>query len=55
MNRILQSALAVSAGGIFLTLAETLLPRSKTRKAAKAAIGILFLELAAEQIIGIFR
>ena len=55
MNSILRSALAVSAGGIFLTLAETLLPKSKTRNAAKAAIGVLFLELLAEQIVGIFR
>lgn len=55
MNRVLESALAISAGGILLTVTEMLLPRSKTRSAAKTAIGILFFELLLEQIIGIFR
>ena len=55
MNRIFLSALAVSAGGMIMTMAEMLLPKSKIRGAAKAAIGVLFLELWAEQIACIFR
>jgi hypothetical protein len=45
----------IAAGGLVLTLLEALLPRSAARSAARAAIGLLFLELLATGIIGIFR
>jgi hypothetical protein len=45
----------LAAGGLVLTLAESLLPRSAARSAARAAIGLLFLELLACSVIGIFR
>ena len=54
MNALMRAAIAISAGGLFLTLSEMLLPRSKSRTAAKAAIGILFLELLADEIADIF-
>ena len=54
MSVFIQAAIAISAGGLFLTLSEMLLPRSKSRIAAKAAIGILFLELLAGKIADIF-
>ena len=55
MNRILTPSIVIAAGGMLLALIEMLLPLEGARDAAKAAIGILFLELLAEQIAGIFR
>ncbi|MBR0507581.1 MAG: hypothetical protein IJJ86_03135 [Clostridia bacterium] len=45
--------LTLAAAGVICTVAETLLPRSGTRSAAQAAIGVTFLALLAEQIAGI--
>lgn len=55
MNTIVRTALTLAAAGALLTLAEQLLPHSDVRKTAKAAIGLIFLATAAEQIAGIFR
>ncbi len=55
MNGVVRTALLVAAGGLVLTLAEALLPKTAVRTAARAAIGILFLELLASGIAGIFR
>ena len=41
--------------GLLLTLLETLLPRSGVRTAAKVALGLLFLDLLAEQILRIIH
>ena len=49
------AALAIAAGGLLLTLLETLLPRSGVRTAAKVALGLLFLDLLAEQILRIIH
>lgn len=54
-DRITEAALTVAAGGLLFALIESLLPRSGTRAAAKAAIGVLFLTLVALKIAGIFR
>jgi len=45
----------LAAYGLMLTLCEQALPRSGVKKASKAAIGLLFLQLLAEQIAGILR
>ena len=55
MNRLIQTVLMLAAYGLMLTLCEQVLPRSGVKKAAKAAIGLLFLQLLAEQIAGILR
>jgi len=49
-----ESAVAIAAAGVACAIAETLLPRSGTRTAAHAAIGLTFLALLAEKIAGIF-
>ena len=55
MSRIVSASLGIAAGGLVLSLIEALLPRSTVRTAAKAAIGLLFLELLVTGIVGIFR
>jgi hypothetical protein len=55
MDRIGKAVLLLSAFGFVLTLCEQALPRSGVRRASKAALGLLFLELLAEQIAGILR
>ncbi len=55
MNRLIQAVLMLAAYGLMLTLCEQALPRSGVKKASKAAIGLLFLQLLAEQIAGILR
>ena len=53
MNALFRCAVTIAAGGMTVTLAETLLPRSSVQKTARIAIGLLFLELLTQQIIGI--
>ena len=53
MNALIRSVCVIAAGGLVLSLAETLLPESGVKKTACVAIGLLFLELFAEQILGI--
>lgn len=53
MNRITAAVLTLAACGAILTLCDRILPGSGVRKAAKAAIGLLFLLMIAEQITGI--
>ncbi len=55
MSRIVSASLAIAAGGLVLSLIEALLPRAAVRTAARTAIGLLFLELLASGIVGIFR
>ena len=55
MSRIIRATLTVAAYGLVLTLCEQALPRSGIRKAARASIGLLFLQILAEQIAGILR
>ena len=55
MERIVRAMLTLSAYGLVLTLLEQALPRSGVLRSSKAAIGLLFLELLAEQITGILQ
>ena len=55
MSHIVKAVLMVSAYGLLLTLCEQILPRSGVKRASKAAIGLLFIKLLAEQIAGILR
>ena len=55
MERIVRTVLTLSAYGLVLTLCEQALPRSGAGRSSKAAIGLLFLRLLAEQIAGILR
>ncbi|MBQ5991262.1 MAG: hypothetical protein IJL62_01800 [Clostridia bacterium] len=55
MNAIVRAALTLAACGLVFALCELILPRSGVRRAAEAAIGLLFLELLAEQIAGILQ
>lgn len=53
MSSFIKSTLTLAAFGFVAALCERILPRSGIKRAARAAIGLLFLELLAEQIIGI--
>lgn len=55
MERIVCAVLTLSAYGLVLTLLEQSLPLSGVGRSSKAAIGLLFLRLLAEQIAGILR
>ena len=55
MERIIRAALMLSAYGLVLTLCEHALPRSGVGRSSKAAIGLLFLRLLAQQIADILR
>ena len=55
MDRIGKAVLLLSAFGFVLTLCEHAIPQSGVRKAARAAIGLLFIGTVAEQIAGILR
>lgn len=55
MNGIVRAALTLASFGLILALCELILPRSGVKKAAEAAIGLLFLEQLAEQITGILQ
>ena len=55
MNRIVKAVLTLAACGLALTLCETALPKSGVRKAAYAAMGLLFLELLSSEIAGILQ
>ncbi len=55
MNSIAESAVKLGTGGLLLALIELLLPRSGTRTVAKTAIGLLFLQMLAQNISGIFH
>jgi hypothetical protein len=54
MSGAFAGVLPIAAAGMLCTAAEMLLPRSGTRSAAKAAIGLTFLALLAEKIAVIF-
>lgn len=54
MNNAFSAVLAVASAGVVCTVAEMMLPRSGTRSAARAAIGLAFLAFLAETIAGIF-
>jgi hypothetical protein len=53
MSALTLAAIRFAAGGMLLALAELMLPRSAIRNTARAAFGLLFLELLTEQIVGI--
>lgn len=53
MDRIIKAALTVAAYGLIVTLCEQALPQSKVKRSARAAIGLLFLQILTEQIAGI--
>ena len=53
MNALMKSVYVIAAGGLVLSLAETLLPESGIKRTARIAIGFLFLELFTTQILGI--
>ena len=53
MKTLLHAVPSIAACGMLLALAEMLLPRSGVRTAARAALGILFLEILIGQILGI--
>lgn len=55
MNRIVKAVLTLASCGLMVTLCETALPRSGVRKAACAAIGLLYLELLSKEIFGILQ
>ena len=55
MSAAAGAVLSIAAGGMCLTVLETLLPRSGVRTAAKIAMGLLFLNLLVNQILGIIR
>lgn len=55
MERIVRAVPMLAAYGLVLTLCEQALPRSGIGKSSKAAFGLLFLRLLAEQIAGILR
>lgn len=55
MDRIVRAVLMLAAYGLVLTLCEHALPQSGVRKAARAAIGLLFIALLAQQIAGILQ
>jgi hypothetical protein len=55
IRTVIRSALTLAAGGMALWMAEQLLLRTPVRTAARAALGVLYLELLAQQIAGIFR
>ena len=54
MSTLTKSVLTAAAGGLLLTLAELLIPRSKIKRSAVIAFGLLFLELLTGEILGIF-
>lgn len=53
MTGILKTVLVIAAGGLILTLIESLLPRTCVRTSAKTAVGLLLLALLASEIAGI--
>lgn len=55
MDRIFKTVLMLAACGVTLALCEHALPQSGVRKAARAAIGLLFIGSVAEQIAGILQ
>ena len=55
MDRIIRAVLIPAAYGLILTLCEQILPRTGAGKTSKAAFGLLFLRMLAEQIAGILR
>ena len=55
MNTMLRAVWTIAAGGLLMTLAELLIPRSNLQKSVRVALGMLFLELLTEQILGIFH
>ena len=52
-SHLIRFALVIASGGLILSLAEALLGKTCVRNTACAAIGLLFLELLTEQILGI--
>jgi hypothetical protein len=55
MERIVKTVLMLAAYGLTLALCEHAIPQSGVRKAARAAIGLLFIGTVAEQIAGILQ
>ncbi|MBQ2202622.1 MAG: hypothetical protein II412_08605 [Clostridia bacterium] len=55
MDGIIKAVLTLAAYGMVLALCEQALPPSGVKKAAKAAMGLLFLRMLTEQIAGILR
>ena len=55
MDRIIRAVLTLSAYGLVLALCEKALPRSGVGRSSKAAFGLLFLRMLAEQIAGILQ
>ena len=55
MGRITKAVLTLAVFGSVLAVCEHALPKSGAKTAAKAAIGLLFLKLMAEQIAGILQ
>lgn len=55
MTALFACVVPIAAAGMLCAIAETLLPRSGSRTAARTAIGLLFFAFFAEKITGIFR
>lgn len=55
MTRLVKAVLTLAACGLVLTLCEQALPHSGVKRASRAAIGLLFLRVLAEQIAGIIH
>ncbi len=55
MERLIRACVLLGAYGLILAMTEFLLPEAGVKRTARAAVGLLFLKLLAEEMLGIFR